>query len=101
MALTTRWIGTKASSSVHHQRRQRAGSQGPDTVSTAASIAIHRGSSRNWAGSVVSLSETSKCHRGAAMRLLLIDNGRTAMSPAAAYAPSSFHCRATIRPIRT
>ncbi|CEZ28653.1 Uncharacterised protein [Mycobacterium tuberculosis] len=34
------------------------------------------------------------------MRLLLIDNGRTAISPAAAYAPSSFHCRETIRPIR-
>ena len=46
-ALTTRWIGTKASSSVHHHRRHRAGSHGPDTVSTAASIAIQRGSSRN------------------------------------------------------
>ena len=46
-ALTTRWIGTKASSSAHHHRRHRAGSHGPDTVSTAASIAIQRGSSRN------------------------------------------------------
>ena len=48
MALTTRWIGMNASSSVHHQCRQRAGSHGPDTVSTAASMAIQRGSSRNW-----------------------------------------------------
>ena len=32
-ALTTRWIGTNASSSAHHQRRHRAGSHGPDTVS--------------------------------------------------------------------
>ncbi len=47
MALMTRWIGTNASSNAHHQCRQRAGSHGPDTVSTAASIAIQRGSSRN------------------------------------------------------
>ena len=46
-ALTTRWMGTKASSSAHHQCRHRAGSHGPDTVSIAASIAIQRGSSRN------------------------------------------------------
>ena len=61
-ALTTRWIGTKASSSVHHHRRQREGSHGPDTVSTAASIAIHRGSSRNCERSVSSRSDRSKCH---------------------------------------
>jgi hypothetical protein len=100
MALMMRWIGTKASSSAHHQRRQRAGSHGPDTVSTAASMAIHRGSSRNWAGRVLSRSVTSKCHRNAAMRLLPIDNGSAARSAAAAYAPISFHCRETIRPIR-
>ena len=63
-ALTTRWIGTNASSSAHHQRRQRAGSHGPDTVSTAASIAIQRGSSRNWDSTVSSRSDRSKCHRG-------------------------------------
>ena len=61
-ALTTRWIGTNASSSVHHHRRHRAGSHGPDTVSTAASIAIHRGSSRNCERSVSSRSDRSKCH---------------------------------------
>ena len=100
MALTTRWIGTNASSSAHHHRRQRAGSHGPDTVSTAASIAIQRGSSRNCDSTVSSRSARSKCHRGAAMPLPVIDSDKTAISPAAAYAPSSFHCRATIRPIR-
>ena len=99
-ALTTRWIGTNASSSVHHHRRQRAGSQGPDTVRTAASIAIHRGSSRNCDKVVDSRSERSKCQRGAAIPFPLIDSDSTAMNPAAAYAPSSFHCRAAIRPTR-
>ncbi len=84
IALTTRWIGTNASSSAHHQRRQRAGSHGPDTVSTAASIPIQRGSSSNCAGSVVSRSRTSKCHRGAANPVPLIDNKTMALSPAAA-----------------
>ena len=51
-ALTTRWIGTNASSRAHHQRRHRAGSHGPDTVSTAASIPIQRGSSRNCESTV-------------------------------------------------
>ena len=53
-ALMTRWMGTNASSSAHHQRRHRAGSQGPETVSTAASIAIQRGSSTNCEASVSS-----------------------------------------------
>ena len=66
-ALTTRWMGTKASSSAHHQCRHRAGSHGPDTVSTAASIAIQRGSSRNWDRKVLGCSARSKCHCGAAM----------------------------------
>ena len=100
MALTTRWMGTKASSSAHHQRRQRAGSQGPETVSTAASIPIHRGSSSNCAGSVVSRSRASKCHRGAARPVPLIDNNTIALSPAVAYAPSSFHRPAKMRPMR-
>ncbi len=99
-ALTTRWIGTKASSSAHHHRRHRAGNQGPDTVRTAASIAIHRGSSRNCDSNVLSRSDRSKCHCGAAMPLAVIDRASTALSPAAAYAPSSFHCLLMIRPIR-
>lgn len=84
IALTTRWIGTKASSSVHHQRRQRAGSQGPETVSIAASIAIHRGSSRNCASVVASRSDRSKCQLGAANPLLRIDSDATATTPATA-----------------
>ncbi len=83
-ALTTRWIGTNASGGAHHQCRQRAGSQGPDTVSTAASIPIQRGSSRNCANTVGSRSERSKCHWGIAMRLPVIDSARTAMNAAAA-----------------
>ena len=90
-ALTTRWIGTKASSSVHHHRRHRAGCQGPDTVSTAASIAIHRGSSMNCDERVENRSDRSKCHRGAAMPLPLIDRARSEINAAAAYALRSFH----------
>ncbi len=96
-ALMTRWIGTNASSSPHHQRRHRAGSHGPETVSTAASIAIQRGSSTNWEGSVSRRSERSKCHCGAAMPALVIDSASPAIAAAAAYAPSSFHWRATTR----
>ena len=83
-ALTTRWIGTNASSSPHHQRRQRPGSHGPDTVSTAASMAIQRGSSRNCDSIVDNRSVRSKCQRGAAMPSPVIDSAKTAITPAAA-----------------
>ena len=99
-ALTARWIGTNASSSAHHQRRHRAGSHGPDTVSMAASIAIQRGSSRNCERKVFGCSATSKCHRGAAIPSGRTDNASTEMTPAAAYAPSSFQCLPAISPMR-
>ncbi len=82
-ALTTRWIGTNASSRVHHQRRHRAGSPGPDTVSIAASMAIQRGSSRNCDSTVSSRSVRSKCQVGAAMPLPLMDSASPAIRPAA------------------
>ncbi|SKX71107.1 Uncharacterised protein [Mycobacteroides abscessus subsp. abscessus] len=100
-ALTTRWMGTKARSRIHHQRRQRAGSHGPDTVSTAASIAIHRGSSRNCDRSESSRSLRSKCHVGAAMPFSLTDNARKLIAAAVAYAQSRRHCRAASKPTRT
>ena len=100
MALTTRWIGMNASSSVHHQCRQRGGDHGPDTVSTAASMPIQRGSSRNWSNTVRSRSERSKCHCGAARRVPVNDSATMAISAAAAYGPSMRHWRPRIRPIR-
>ena len=84
MELTTRWIGMNASSSVHHQCRQRAGSHGPDTVSTAASIPIQRGSSRNWDSTVRNRSDRSKCHCGAARPVPVIDRASTEINAAAA-----------------
>ena len=97
-ALTTRWMGTNASSNAHHHRRHRDGNHGPDTVSTAASSAIQRGSSRNCDSTVSRRSLRSKCQRGAAMPVSLMDSDSTLMTAAAAYAHSIFHCRRMAMP---